>query len=501
MRPLVRKRFKHHPQQLITAPLFALAFSGIIIPAYSQEPTSPKTPTAPTAPVIAPVGDSNVPEYVRARRLSDADLKKKREGQFFTGLPEASSDPVAGQGYGVRINSFWNGKRTDPLFAYTPYKAKLTTSAFLTNKQARELTVSYDMPYVNASRWRLKVDFRARQDPTNLYFGITEDTLNPLRLPSTPAGGPTYAKFSDFEQARKTLRPGGQGEAPLVTDALSNRFQDSELMINVKGDYALGNKGRLRILGGYELQQLNFRTFQGRSANAVDPATGATTTAPNGTSLLARDAAAGLATGLGGGLLSIAQQALIYDTRDFEPDPTRGVYLEAANEYSDKIIGSAYSFDKLFFQAKLFKKLPIGPRTIFASRFAAGNIFGANAPFFEFQDQWSPDGSVNALGGARSLRGYRANRFMARAAWFTNLELRTRLGETKIGGQRFAVSVVPFFDAGTVRDRWQTLNFDRLRTSYGAGGRLIWNQSTIISLDFAQSKEDKLMFFNFGQTF
>lgn len=30
------------------------------------------------------------------------------------------------------------------------------------------------------------------------------------------------------------------------------------------------------------------------------------------------------------------QNALIYDTRDFEPDPTKGGYFEITNEYSSK---------------------------------------------------------------------------------------------------------------------------------------------------------------------
>lgn len=130
-----------------------------------------------------------------------------------------------------------------------------------------------------------------------------------------------------------------------------------------------------------------------------------------------------------------------------------------------------------------------------------GNIFGKDAPFFEFQDQWSPDGSVNALGGARSLRGYRANRFMARALWFTNTELRVRVAERKIGGQRFALALVPFVDAGTVRDRWQALNFADVRWAYGGGARLAWNQSTVISLEVGKSQEDKLLFFGLGQAF
>jgi hypothetical protein len=55
------------------------------------------------APAAAPAADT-APPFARARRLSDADLAKKRQGTFLTGLPDLSSDPVAGFGYGARVN-------------------------------------------------------------------------------------------------------------------------------------------------------------------------------------------------------------------------------------------------------------------------------------------------------------------------------------------------------------------------------------------------------------
>jgi hypothetical protein len=247
--------------------------------------------------------DSAAPPFARARRLSDADLAKKREGRFLTGLPDLSSDPVAGFGYGARVNVIWNGRRADPLFAYTPYRAKLRVGAYNTTAEQRELTLSLDVPYVRGTRWRLKVDAAAGSTPAKLYFGLTQATLGDLRLPSAGAEGRTYATYAEYDRARKALRPGAAGEAARVTDALSNRFGEEELMLNLKADRALG-AGRWRVLGGYEIQRLRYRTFAGRAAEAVDPATGAATSAPNGTSLLARDAAAGLASGLAGGRVS-----------------------------------------------------------------------------------------------------------------------------------------------------------------------------------------------------
>ena len=438
--------------------------------------------------------------FIKSKRMSDDDLQKKHEGRFTTGIPDVSSDPVTGVGFGVRSNIYWNGQRDNPFFAYTPYLAKLKVNAAYYTSNARELVLSLDVPYYKGSRWRFKVDFKAQQNPANLYFGLTEATLKPLRLPSTPTGGETYDTYSTYDDARKTLRPDETNSIDSVTDALSNRFRETEYMLNVKGDYALGN-GKWHVMGGYEIQHLKYATFEGLEADATDPITGEKTTAPNGTSLLRRDFEQGNISGLNGGWVSIIQTALIFDTRDFEPDPTKGYYFEVANEYSGKYIGSQFEFNKLLLQGRFYKKLPIGKRTVLAGRVGVGNVFGNDAPFFEFQDQWSPDGSVNALGGKQSLRGYRANRFLARSLWFSNVELRIRVAETKFGKQRFAFGIAPFFDAGTVRNRWQDLNFNDVRFSYGAGARIAWNQSTILFFDYGISKEDKLFYFGIGQAF
>jgi hypothetical protein len=79
--------------------------------------------------------------------------------------------------------------------------------------------MSLDIPYYKGTRWRFKVDFKAQQNPTNLYFGLTESTLRPLRLPSTPMGGPTYSTYSEYDRAR-TLRSGEVGEAPFCNRCL-----------------------------------------------------------------------------------------------------------------------------------------------------------------------------------------------------------------------------------------------------------------------------------------
>ncbi|WP_212768264.1 DUF5982 domain-containing protein [Larkinella sp. C7] len=79
--------------------------------------------------------------FIRSKRMSDADLAKKREGRFTTGLPDLSSDPVTGFGVGIRTNTYWNGTRANPLFAYTPYLIRLRANVAYYTTNARELTV------------------------------------------------------------------------------------------------------------------------------------------------------------------------------------------------------------------------------------------------------------------------------------------------------------------------------------------------------------------------
>lgn len=438
--------------------------------------------------------------FIQSKKMSADDLKKKKEGTFLTGIPDISSDPITGFGFGLRTNIYWNGSKSDSLFAYTPYLRKLKVNAAYYTSNAREIVLSLDMPYFKGTRWRIKVDFKAQQNPANLYFGNSELTLNNLQLPSNTNENQSFSTYEQYDKARKTLRAGNAGEANFVADVLSNRFRETEYMLNLKADYALG-KGKWRAMLGYEIQHLSYKTFENTNIKAIDPVTNQEVDALNGLSLLKQDFENGLISGLNGGWVSIIQNALIYDTRDYEPNPTKGMYFEIANEYANRAIGSQFNFNKLLVQVKGFQKLPVGKRTVLAARLGMGNVFGNNAPFFEFQDQWSPDGSINALGGKQSLRGYRPNRFLSRAVAFSNIEVRAQFWETKIKKQHFAFALAPFFDFGTVRDDWKDFNFSKIKSSGGAGLRVAWNQSTIIFCDYGVSKEDQLFYFGIGQIF
>jgi hypothetical protein len=186
--------------------------------------------------------------------MSDDLLKRKGN---FSGIPDFSSDPVTG--FGFVFDLIYIGTENERILPIYTLSSKLKVNAAYYTSNARELVMSLDIPY-KGTRWRFKVDFKAQQNPTNLYFGLTESTLRPLRLPSTPKGGPTYSTYSEYDRKKDTCS-GEVGEAPFVTDALSNRFRETEYMLNLKADYALGN-GKWRVMGGYEIQNLSYKTLK-----------------------------------------------------------------------------------------------------------------------------------------------------------------------------------------------------------------------------------------------
>jgi outer membrane protein assembly factor BamA len=61
--------------------------------------------------------------------------------------------------------------------------------------------------------------------------------------------------------------------------------------------------------------------------------------------------------------------------------------------------------------------------------------------------------------------------------------------------------VVPFLDFGRVWDRIRDFGFSDYRWSYGIGGRISWNQATILRFDFARSTEADQFFFGFQHIF
>lgn len=408
------------------------------------------------------------------KKLSEEDLANKKEGVYLTGAPDLSSDPINGFGYGGEGSLFFNGKKKDPFFSYTPYRARVDLVLFNTTRNQREFMLKMDVPYILNTKWRLRVEGGYEANPNMLYFGNTAQTLNGL----------SYYPGNDSSQVIQSNAQYSTYVKDLTGDnQFYNNYFKREGVVNLSMEHSFF-EGRFRLLFGYEAALVNFKPFEGNS-------------------LIQNEYQTNKIVGLQKGFVHIWQAGFIYDTRDLETDPSNGCFAELTNEISLKELGSLYDFNKTFVHFNIYKKIFPGifKKLVVAGRTAIGYT-ALNAPFFEYQDEWSSEGSIEGLGGPNTLRGYKQSRFLARVMTFNNLELRYRFAQADFLKQHLAFSFVPFLDAGGVWDKISSLgNFNHYRVSEGLGFRIAWNVNTILRFDYAVSKEDAQFFFNLAHIF
>ncbi len=405
------------------------------------------------------------------KKISEEDLAHKKEGVYLTAIPQFSSDPVNGFGYGAEGMLYFNGKRTDPLFSYTPYKAKLSLSAFNTTKSQNEIVLGLDVPYIFKSKWRIRIEGTYENDPNMVYFGITEKSLSSLVNPQTGISYNTYANYTN------SLSDNNKNY---------NRYTEkNNAMMDVSAERSFF-KSKMRSLFGLRYASMGIFPYAGNS-------------------LLQNDFINGSALGVGRTTVTMIQAGLVYDTRDLEGDPSKGIFAEVTNELSLKALGSNYTFNKTFAQVKVYQRLfpTVFKKLVFAMRSGIAALNG-NAPVYEYMEEWSSEGGVyDVVGGRFTLRGYKQARFVANFLDFVNIELRARFVQFTLLKQHLALSVVPFFDIGGVGNTPSRLfgYSANYRYDEGLGLRIVWNVNTVLRLDYAVSKEDRQFFFQFGHTF
>jgi hypothetical protein len=478
----------------------------------------------PIAQAASQVADTTRADTARAplpfaidprKRLPQEEIDNKKEGRFVTGLPRVEFDPIRGFGAGGNLFFFQNGRKEDALFEYKPYDYRVSSEFFLFENGRVRYALQADVPYLFNTKWRLRADAVLWEDPEAQYWGIGRSTLQPLRFADKRGGaaGPdvTWRNVDEYEDNLALAVPGPSGT--FRTDANFNSFVQREQLYNLLLErVTLG--GKLRFMFGYEALFTAFDDYTGELVDDARLPNGQTVEAIHNPTLLRLQKDAGVwdRFNLAGfdsryNFTSMLAGAVIYDTRDFEPDPQRGVFLEYSHEYSARWAGSDFSFNKGMAQGQVIHTLAKsedGRRRVTVAGLAAlGHIWGSRINFIEMWDLSSQAeaGGILVLGGERSLRGFREARFLAPTVALANLELRTRLGEFKALRQDWSVGITPFYDMGSVYDGLDRITLSGMRSAPGVGARIGWNRSTIIRLDYARSREGSQTFLGFNHIF
>jgi hypothetical protein len=453
--------------------------------------------TAPSnAPAVAPgaVPRTRPPAGLAAKqRLTDEDYARKVDGSYVTGLPLVAYDPNFGFGVGARAYYYYDGHRDDPLFAYTPYLHRVTAQAFGTTGGAQDHFVDYDAPAFPGPDYRVRATLEYEADTDWPYFGIGTRSMAPLSYPGAP--GVTFAHMSDYDRATSAVHADGTTYAKYNVYSFRRPILQLALERNLLG-------GLLRSMVGANISYMDIHDYSGdlTSSSAVDPS-GNAVRVPEAPTLLARDCAAGLLVGCGGGWDNVLRLALSFDSRDFEPDPNSGIYAELSGEFGTKALGSQYQYMRLMMSVRgFYSPIPRIADVVLAER-AVYEVQTKGTPFFSQTLIPFVDDNHAGLGGFRTLRGFRQNRFVGPIIALSNTEIRWTFVKFRVLRQGFALIAAPFVDIGRVFDNVGQTTFAGWQRSQGAGLRIAWNEATILMADYGFSDEDSGLYLNFNHIF
>ena len=214
----------------------------------------------------------------------------------------------------------------------------------------------------------------------------------------------------------------------------------------------------------------------------------------------------------GGNALEINAGA-VYDTRDIEAAPNKGIWAEAylnGNVLDHRYLKAcAYFRHYITLPVHLFK----AGDPVFAYRLAWQQTIAGDTPFYMIQNVpllVQRNMISEGFGSYNTIRGIRENRILAEGFAWANMELRIKLVSFKLLNQFFYIAVNPFFDAGMVTKGYRENAFEGVKsidskllalgiepkiydtskagevvTSAGAGLKIAMNQNFIVSVETA----------------
>lgn len=212
-----------------------------------------------------------------------------------------------------------------------------------------------------------------------------------------------------------------------------------------------------------------------------------------------------------GGTHPYVHGGITYDTRDQQQNPQHGIHADAFLTYYAGF-GSLSSYNNLKFNATWRHYLPvITGKLTFAYRIGIQlNVLG-KTPFYintYLNQLYLQRPLCEGLGGGNSVRGMMRDRVLAHGVAFSNIELRARVVDFRIGKNMFYLGFNPFIDLGMVLQPYgkvvsdprdylahhstvpASLYEDSRRTyaphiTGGCGLKLAMNENFVVSVDWA----------------
>lgn len=430
------------------------------------------------------------PSFARNKaQMPKVLLRDKQEGMFLIPVPQIGWDPDTGFNFGAGVTLFNNGKVTSPFFRITPYRQQIETTVVATTGGLLQVRNFFDSLYTFDSPWRVRSEIEYYHNPSKYYFGIGNASQD-LVFPGT---GQVFGSYDNYQDALKVASGG-------TAYSRYDQYGYTRLSWRAQAEYELLG-GYLRPLVGFQVGHVWVRDYTGGEVDAVN-AQGKSVTAIENTTHLRADCNAGTAIGCSGGNDFYVKLGIAFDSRNFEPNPSSGLFWGVISELSPKFLGSAFNYGRLQTTLRAFGKVMDvkNQRLTIAGRFLYAWQFG-DIPFYSMNTLAFADRDWTGLGGFRSLRGYVQDRYIGPVYMLANAELRYTFMDFTVFKQNIRLGIKPFIDAGRSFSKPSDTTFKGFKVGGGVGGMIVWNLSTVISLDMAFGAEGDAFYMEVGQQF
>ncbi|MBR1514218.1 MAG: BamA/TamA family outer membrane protein [Bacteroidales bacterium] len=224
-----------------------------------------------------------------------------------------------------------------------------------------------------------------------------------------------------------------------------------------------------------------------------------------------------------GGSTAQLRLGLVYDSRDHNSDPTRGIYAEYTFVGSTDWLGGNNGYNNLSETVLWRHYIPVyRDKLTFAYRLGLQHCIVGSSPWYMINNlntMFFQKMYTEGLGGSVTLRGVNRNGVLGEGFAFGNLEMRWRIVGFQLINQNWQVALNPFFDAGAVIQPFREEEMKKAQEEYespidplpgqevnkvyysgdkeslhmaaGCGLKLIMNRNLVVSVDLGKALDKR----------
>jgi hypothetical protein len=414
------------------------------------------------------------PAMAQADSLELAKKEKKKTGWTWAALPVVAYDADQGLQFGALGQVFDYGDGS----TYPEYRHTIYGECSWFTKGSSVYQLFYDSRYLVPGGIRVTVDLDYLPEKALDFYGFNGYETNFDPAISTE-GSDSYISRMYYRMERKMLRVLADFQGPVITQKF--RWLAGINLIGME-------------LGTVDIEQMN----KGKAEEKKLPDTAL---------LFDRYVEYGLigSEEKEGGTTLFLKTGLVFDTRDNEAAPNKGIWSEILLLSAPTFFGNApYAFGRVAVTHRQYVSLFPGKMVAACQLSYQGTVAGS-APYYilpylfsSYSLSTKPDG----LGGAKNLRGILRNRIVGDGVAFGNIELRWKFYRRVIFRQNIYFGLTGFFEGGmVVQERRLDMNSvpaeqrnnffreeqDKLHMTTGLGVRIGLNENFIIAIDYGKT--------------